>query len=470
LTRRGRTWKIARMSSKIAVVTYFTAALLAGCAAEDPVATGAQPIYGGNTDHGDVNVPLLFYFDPMDSTHRSGFICSSTVVGKRVLLTAAHCVKDNVDANKAADGFVYFGDGDWRTDTANRVALVGARYHRQFIPGVGAEVSTSDVAIVFLAADAPADPVVLNEDPIEGIATPTTNLRSVGWGLTHTMDAGTKHSASVPFVGVGTYDTFYVGDASSGLCQGDSGGPSFIMVGGVEKEAGITSFGFQTGCNDGRSVVARVDKYVHSFIYPSIDNFEGPCKADGVCVTQGCRTADPDCDGCGWDTAHVCNPMCAVPDFDCPIGSSNGAPCDTEFDCETRLCVPAKDDPRLKFCAQECVPSASNCLPEQTCDTVAAQTVCVFKSPSPGAQGANCSSGTQCRSGLCSPGDHKCVEPCDPAQANACPAGYECQESSLAPHVCDTPGSGGGGCGVAGGGSAIGLVLSLLALARRRRR
>lgn len=437
-----------------------------GCAADEPGA-GTQPVYGGSIDGGDPNVPMLFYFAPDDPRHVSGFICSGSVVGKRTILTAAHCVKDNVDAGKQADGFAYFGTGDWRTDTANQIKFAGARYHRQYVPPAGGGVGTSDVAVVYLAADAPADPVVLNEEPLELLLTPTTKLRVVGWGDVATSGAGTKRTANVVYGGVTSYDTFYVGDQNAGICFGDSGGPTFVKIGTVERQVGIASYGASV-CN-GASNVARVDLYVKSFVYPAVDAFEGPCKVDGVCVTTGCRTEDSDCRGCGWDLAGKCFPMCEVPDPDCPIGGANGARCDTKYDCETRICTAATDDPRLKFCSHACVPAQPNCLPEQVCQAVNGQNLCVFKTPSPGAQGSPCSSGATCRSGLCQPAEHICVEQCDPASPSSCPTGYECQQSSLAPHVCDTP-SAGGGCGVAGGDGSMALVwlLAVVALARRR--
>jgi uncharacterized protein (TIGR03382 family) len=441
-------------------------AALVGCAADDAGQT-SQPIYGGTTDSGDPSVVFLVYRVPS----QPGFIyqCTGSLVGKRTVLTAAHCVQENVDAGKASDGFVYYGNDDFAADTDHRIGLAGARHHYLYAPGLVPPIN--DVAVVYLDADAPMDPVVLNDQHLEELALTGTTLRAVGWGRTNGQTgAGQRRQAMLPFAGLVSAQFVAAGDAQHGTCPGDSGGPLFATLGGVEKQVGITSYG-NVQCTTGGSTFARVDTYTSTFIFPAIDNFEGPCKADGTCVTTGCRAPDPDCDNCGFDLAGTCNPRCAVPDQDCPGGKQIGAPCADELECESRHCVAAVDDPRIKYCSDPCYPGIGWCPGNQTCQDVGGQNLCVITPPTPSALGSFCGDGSACRSGLCDSRTHVCVEPCDPAQATSCPTGYECVESSLAPHVCAVAGtSDGGGCSTSGGVGWSWLVVgALVALSRRRR-
>ncbi len=442
---------------------------LGACAAEPP-GSAEQPVYGGSTDTGDPNVVFLVYRD----VNQPGYVdmCTGTMIGARTVLTAAHCVKDNVDAGKASDGFMYYGNGDPFSDTSMRIPFAGARYHRDFDPN-GDMAPLNDAAVVYLTQDAPLAPVQLDDQPLEPLLTAGTQLRLVGWGDILTTGVGTRRQATIPYVSLNAQDVI-AGDTQSGSCAGDSGGPLFQTVAGVERQIGIVSYGPRP-CNAGGGAFARVDAFLRDFIVPALDNFEGPCKADGTCVTTGCRTPDPDCDHCGFDLANECNPSCAIPDQNCPRGKGAGEICADSFTCESRICLTAVDDARVKYCSAACVPgyTAAMCIDGQTCQNVAGENVCVYTSPTPTTQGAHCTSGVDCRSGLCEPTKKVCVEPCDPTQANACPAPLSCVASTLAPHVCDTPPPDSGGCSAAGGGAPtapIAVLVGVLAAVSLRRR
>jgi hypothetical protein len=96
--------------------------------------------------------------------------------------------------------------------------------------------------------------------------------------------------------------------------------------------------------------------------------------------------------------------------------------------------------------------------------------LCHFRTPTPSAQGSFCNSPDDCRSGLCDEDQSICVEPCDPSAGEAaCAAGFTCQSSELADHVCREP-EPAASCGVTParsprGSRSIALVAAALAAA-----
>jgi len=140
------------------------------------------------------------------------------------------------------------------------------------------------------------------------------------------------------------------------------------------------------------------------------------------------------------------------------------------------VCVAGLDDARVTYCSSSCDPDGD---PLTECEAPLSQCLdlegtgdyrCYVGGPSPGAQGASCTSGDDCRSGACDGEFDICVEPCGDGQP-ACPDEYSCEQVSGV-SVCTVP-HGGGGCAVGGRGAAGGALLLVfglgLALVRRRR-
>src|SRR4051812_22355286 len=95
--------------------------LLAGCngstfdrgGARPVFAKGSSPIIGGTNDNGHAAVALLY-------NANQGYLCTGTMISKRVFLTAGHCTAD--DSNPAhyqiAGGTDPFNGADWVNDAA----------------------------------------------------------------------------------------------------------------------------------------------------------------------------------------------------------------------------------------------------------------------------------------------------------------------------------------------------------------
>jgi hypothetical protein len=438
---------------------------LASCAEPLPSGSSQEAVFGGVSDTSDNGV-VGIYISPPGTTF--GTTCTGIVVSKRVVLTAAHCVQPSVAAGfPGTSGFtayVFFGSD--QNNPSSTDDIIDVRLNRDYSPGVG----LNDLAVVRLAADAPAVPVPLNDQDLTGMIDNKSIVRSVGYGDTNpTMrtGGGTKHTANVP-VQLLSDTSLNVGSTTIGLCFSDSGGPSFFTIGGTEVVIGVNTISPSTSpLNDcyKQAIVTRVDKYLTSFIYPAIDAWDGPCALDGTCVTTGCRSPDPDCDPCGPD--GTCATNCPQPDWDCPLGGAYGDTCTTMYDCESRICVTAPDDARVQYCSQPCDPTANACGTNVDCTMVGGQNVCVYQAPSPTAQGATCADNSQCRSNICDSGLRICVEPCDPTASSSCSTGYVCTPSTEAPNVCLPPRSKSGFCDVSIGGGAVpasGIALLLTAM------
>jgi V8-like Glu-specific endopeptidase len=428
------------------------------------------PIIGGSPEAGYPSVALTLT--------PSGFACTGALIGTRTLLTAAHCVEADITGGSHG-GTAYFGANIDAPDEDIRILRL--MMHRYYDP---ANVRDYDIGLMLLARDAPATlaPMPLRLDPLpEDLV--GTSVRVVGFGVDDgpaQTGAGVKRSVELVINSMSDVH-LGLGDAQKNICQGDSGGPTLLAFDGVETVIAVSSYG--TNQCQGGSKVVRSDAYA-DFLIEVLDAWEGPCRFDGTCVTECPRSPDPDCDPCGLDT--FCAPGCPDIDLDCPVRGLLGALCDTDSDCEHRLCVAALDDPRVGYCSQPCDPS----LPEgETCPapvTVCAAApggdpVCRYPAPTPSTQGAPCEFSSDCRSGACDPCFAICIEQCGDGLP-ACAEGFVCktfpggaQGCTLPESGCaiGRPGSGPKSAASRGAGPAAALIVlgvfSLAARARRRR-
>jgi hypothetical protein len=136
-----------------------------------------------------------------------------------------------------------------------------------------------------------------------------------------------------------------------------------------------------------------VDTYVSEFVLPYLDAWSGPCRLDGTCTTEGCRTADADCAPCGVD--RVCSSGCQELDLDCPVTGFLTDSCDSADDCESRRCI---DDPygvAGRYCTNSC-DDYPGCTFNTVCQEQDGTQLCLIpppQEPEEGAGGCGCGTG-----------------------------------------------------------------------------
>lgn len=216
------------------------ATMVAGCATEteeEEVSESKSEIIGGSIDYGHPAVGMLqFAVDGND-----GASCTATLVGPKLLLTAAHCVV-GANGEKLSNYRISFAtrpkDGPFYKGTATIA-------HPGYDPKV---FGTNDVAVVVLETAPPIKPMPVQKTALGNV---------VGKALTH-VGTGTTQSAGVNYkFGAGDAkkkvtllvneqagETLRTGETwrSGGICNGDSGGPAIMPINGVETVVGVHSY------------------------------------------------------------------------------------------------------------------------------------------------------------------------------------------------------------------------------------
>jgi len=268
------------------------------CAA---VASGSR-IVGGSEVNPKYKLPYQALISPC-SADGNCFLCGGTIVNKRYIVTAAHCLYSGPTANSKmtiAGGSKYrvmvgehnkcdFDDG------VNQFLLASVVHeHPDF--KIDAPDVNNDIAVLKMAQDLPFSdkvaPACLPTDAAKDYSGKASTIS--GWGGTKANSVdnpvvqpdqcalkegivevlATSNSKCSDFLGVSASTTQLCAWADGiDACQGDSGGPLTVAENGKYVLLGVTSFG--TGCATATpGVYTRVQGYL-----PWINNII----ADGKC-------------------------------------------------------------------------------------------------------------------------------------------------------------------------------------------
>ncbi|MCA9667577.1 MAG: trypsin-like serine protease [Myxococcales bacterium] len=417
---------------------------------------------------------------------RNGSLCTATLVGKKTVLTAGHCVSP----------------GSTSTFTVGGTAYKSAQIIRH--PQYNSAQISNDIALVILQQEVTnVEPAVVNRT----VPTVGTPLTIVGYGKTgeSNFDSGTKRMATSSIAEVLTTRIRIPRSnsaADGNICNGDSGGPSYAMIDGKEVHIGIHSTKAGSCGSGGHDV--RVDAYMQ-FIEANangdLNKGEPPdTEAPKVTITSPASGANV---GTSITVTTTITDNKQVVRAELLVdGSKVSTASGTSFDFPLQLApgqhalkVVAYDDSdnqgeaTVNFTVTaDAPPSTGPGGPTQP-----SKPPTTPPPAAPGSFGTQCADGSSCDSGMCGtdPDTQKnyCTQKCTSVQQNNCPAGAECLASSSpgvfvcgppAPSTSPTSPNPGfdsptlqGGCAVGatpapGVGSALLLLLALLALRRRR--
>jgi secreted trypsin-like serine protease len=239
------------------VVMTTTALSLPGCAADDTAADAesdesdvtSDGIVGGTIDKGHASVVLY---------QVNGGNCTGTLIARRVVLTAAHCVAPSA-SGAPATGRVLIGYDVRIAKTADFIPVTRSIAHPAY-KGLGG--SGHDAALLILSRAAPASVrTTAIQRTALGPGLVGKSLLAVGFGRTDGNGkgekSGVKRRVRIPVSAVSP-EEITAGNATMGTCNGDSGGPWLSVAGGREIVVGLTSYG-RTDCR-GAAQATRVDR------------------------------------------------------------------------------------------------------------------------------------------------------------------------------------------------------------------
>jgi hypothetical protein len=387
-----------------------------GCQQEEhPFSSTTCPIVGGSPDTTQEHMAVV-YLQMIQGQYAAG--CTGTLIGPRIVLTAAHCVYDTAPE----DVTVFFGSSTTNA-TARHVSEV--LWHTGYRP----RRLSSDIAMVRLDSDPPAGIVPIPFLPNSMKITDADIgrlLEFVGFGVTETGSSGTKMTVhnELNWVctsaggcdlggwGYAVQDSICQDQTPGGPCSGDSGGPAFVLRAGKEYVCGITSYGDADGCRY-YGCSTKVDEY-EDFIRSFGGEPQGtPCTENIECISNACvdyvcceNECAGRCEGCsqpGFEglcvqlpngtpcpDSDVCNGEETCSDGSCQRGE--GFVCQDAIECTVDTCDP------VKGCDFQ--PLASDCDDQEVCtrDLCNVELGCVHE---PLEDGLECAKDMFCASGEC---------------------------------------------------------------------
>ena len=177
----------------------------------------------------------------------NGQMCTAVAIGKRIILTAAHCIAGN-----KMNTFVSFYSSVSCESGYNKnlytQGISEAFVHPEYDAALVPEKMVGDVAIVVLENDIPSGYIIYKIADPDKIH-PASDMYFYGYGKTgsNAGGAGILRKTIIPSskfeIDLNSKKIKVNQSTGTGICQGDSGGPAFVnSVDGERQILGINSY------------------------------------------------------------------------------------------------------------------------------------------------------------------------------------------------------------------------------------
>lgn len=177
----------------------------------------------------------------------NGQMCTAVAIGKRVILTAAHCIA----GNKTNTFVSFYSSVSCESGFNKNLYTQGISetfVHPNYDPASTPENMTGDIALVILENDIPEGYTIYKIADPEKIHQ-SSDMYLYGYGKTGSNEGGagmlrkTILSSNAFDIDLNSKKIKVNQASGNGICQGDSGGPSFVNnIDGEKQILGVNSY------------------------------------------------------------------------------------------------------------------------------------------------------------------------------------------------------------------------------------